>query len=361
MNSRNSNPVRSVHQLAKYFEAGLELIHVAVQRAYGYFHHYVIIANESDWKIALKIVQYTGGLSHFLTGSTAGEVEETFITLSQVEKEIRDGLYVITGSDYKTKATNFVEACSRYLMRLGERAYHLVYNNCEHLANYIMYGNPESKQIKNSDPLKKAAADTIDVAVNDGKSNIVKTAISRVGNDATSRYFIRKACEQVSKVASKEMILNTAEVAGTSDVARNIIKKTANNFNTLYSAKDMLCSETCCKVADKAGKSALNKTTLAYGGLTFAIETGFAFWQINNLRKLRNEGKIKDRDFKRETAKTVVTVPVASYLTVAGSAIGQTLCPVPVVGAFLGGLVGSFIGRIGASVVTGGIFDWWWK
>lgn len=75
---------------------------------------------------------------------------------------------------------------------------------------------------------------------------------------------------------------------------------------------------------------------------------------------MRNEVKIQVRDFKRETTKAVVTVPVVSASNVVGSVIGQAFSPVPYVGALLGGLAGNFVGRWGAGVVTGRIFDWWW-
>lgn len=321
----------------------------------------MILAEKSVWSSYLKIVQYTGGPSYFFTGSTCGKVEESFTRLNTVEEEILEGLYVISGATYPKSAMDFVNACARYLYRLGERAYHFVYNNCEHLANYIMNGKPKSEQIEQSGLLKKGLADTLDMGFNDGKSNIAKMAVATAGNTAAAYKFVRTASKQVLSAASGNTISNIGRVAGTSVFARNVIRYTASSYPANCSAQQMFCSQTCCEVAETAGKTALTKTAIATGLLTAVVETGFAVWQINSLRKMRNAGKIQDRDFKRETAKAVVTVPVVSASTVVGSVIGQALCPVPYVGAFLGGLAGNIIGRWGAGVVTGGIFDWWWS
>ncbi|XP_071167941.1 uncharacterized protein [Mytilus edulis] len=357
----DSKRVLSVDQLSKYFTRdGLQLIHVAAKRTLNYYHHYVILAKKSVWNSYLKIVQYTGGPAYYFTGSTCGEVEESITQLYTVEQEISKGLYVITGSSYPQSAMDFVNACARYLIRLGERAYHFAYNNCEHLAKFIMNGKPKSEQIEQSGSLKKGLADTLDMAFNDGKSNIAKTALATAGSTLAARKYVRTASKQVLSVSPGKANSNIGRVAGTTVVAHNLIKYTASRYPTSCSAQQMLCSELCCEVAETAGKTALKKTAVATGVLTVVVETGFAAWQINNLRNMRNAGKILDRDFKRETAKAVVTVPVVSAFTTAGSVIGQALCPVPYVGAFLGGLAGNVIGRWGAGVVTGRIFDWWW-
>lgn len=336
------------------------MIHVAVNRKDDYYHHYVILAKESVLDEYLKIVQYTVGVYHFLTGSSCGMVEELDIPITQVNEEIDEGLYVISGTNYPKSAKDFVKACARYLYRLGERAYHVVFNNCEHLANYIMNGDPESEQINKSDILEKASADTVDIIASDGKSNFVKSTIDSCGSAVAARQFLLAASKQVFSAASRIATSNTGLIAETSVVAKNLITYTAENIPACCPAEQMLCSETCCKVAETAGKNALKQTAIATGVLTVGVETGFAAWKIYKLRKMRNEGKIKERELKRETSKAIVTVPVASSLTVVGTVIGQALCPVPVVGVFVGAFVGNVIGRWGAAVVTGRIFDWWW-
>lgn len=333
------------------------MIHVAVKRRLPYYHHYVILAEKSVWNCYLKIVQYNGGPSYFFKGSTGGEIEEADITISQVETEICDGLYVITGTDYPTKAIDFVDACARYLIRLRERSYSVVYNNCEHLATYIMTGCVKSEQIEKSGRLKKAMADTMDITVNDGKSNFFNTAINTAGNTAASVGFVIMAGKQVVSAVSRGVISNSVHMAGTSYTAQNLISFTAQNFSTCCTTEQMLCSQTCCDIAEKAGTSALIKTGLVCGGLTLVTETGLAVWKIYKLNKMRKAGQIKKRDFIRETLKSILTVPVATALTVFGSVFGQIICPIPFLGACVGGFLGNILGRILAGVVTGMIFD----
>lgn len=336
------------------------MIHVAVKRGEYYYHHYVILANESVWNSYFKVVHYTAGSLHLSLGSTCGAVEKDQIQLSTVIKEISEGMYVISGTNYPKNAKDFDEAFSRYKDRCGERAYHVTYNNCEHMANYIMNGKPESEQIKNSSSWKKVFADTFDMLVSDGKENFVKTVIDSLGGTAAFKKFVLSACEKVFFAASQIAKSDHSKILDISSLAKQIICMTADYFSECCSAEQMLCSETCCEVAETAAKNVLKQTVVATGVITVGVETVFAAWQIYNLWKMRNAEKIQNRDFIRETTKTVVTVPVASSLTVIGTVIGHAICPMPVVGIFFGALAGNIIGRLGAGYVTGGIFDWFW-
>jgi hypothetical protein len=40
-------------------------------------------------------------------------------------------------------------AVNRALSRIGEKAYDLFYNNCEHFKNFVHYGKSKSKQVEN--------------------------------------------------------------------------------------------------------------------------------------------------------------------------------------------------------------------
>lgn len=131
--------------------------------------------------------------SYYVTGSTCGEVEESFTRLNTVDEEISEGLYVLNGSTYPKSAMDFVNACARYLYRLGERAYHCVYNNCEHLANCIINGKPKRDQSEQSGSLKKRLADTLDMGFNNEKRNIAKMAVATAGNTAAAYQFVRTA------------------------------------------------------------------------------------------------------------------------------------------------------------------------
>lgn len=317
----------------------------------------MILAEKSVWNSYLKIVQYTGGPSYYITGSTAGAVEETDIQISQVEKEISDGMYVITGANYPKDAVDFVNACSRYLMRLQERSYHVVFNNCEHLANHIMNGNAQSEQIDQSCTWKKAFAHIVDMLVNDGKSNFLRTAIETICSTLLARWFVHKASKQVLLVASKKATSNTGHLTGTLKFAHKVIVYVADNYPSDCTAEQMLCSQQCCDVAETAGNNAFFKTELITGGLTLALETTLSAWKIFKLNKMRKADIIKNREFYREILKAIVTVIMTPICIVAGGYIAETVFPVPFLGWFVGELVENLLDRLIVGVFTAIIID----
>lgn len=78
----------------------------------------------------------------------------------------------------------------------------------------------------------------------------------------------------------------------------------------------------------------------ATGGYTFTLFSIFRNKNVNTTKKFQQMGYI--------------TFDVASSLGTGliGAVVGQSLIPVPFLGAFVGGFVGSFIGEIGGKAIT---------
>lgn len=78
----------------------------------------------------------------------------------------------------------------------------------------------------------------------------------------------------------------------------------------------------------------------ATGGYTFTLFSIFSNKNVNTTKKFQQMGYI--------------TFDVASSLGTGliGAVVGQSLIPVPFLGAFIGGFVGSFIGEIGGKAIT---------
>jgi hypothetical protein len=78
----------------------------------------------------------------------------------------------------------------------------------------------------------------------------------------------------------------------------------------------------------------------ATGGYTFTLFSIFRNKNVNTAKKFQQMGYI--------------TFDVASSLGTGliGAVVGQSLIPVPFLGAFIGGFVGSFIGEIGGKAIT---------
>ena len=76
------------------------------------------------------------------------------------------------------------------------------------------------------------------------------------------------------------------------------------------------------------------------GGLTYTFYHTFRNRATSNLKKAKQMGKV--------TVTAVGSVGSA----VAGMMLGQTLMPVPFLGAFVGGLIGGFLGQTGTTLMN---------
>ncbi len=79
---------------------------------------------------------------------------------------------------------------------------------------------------------------------------------------------------------------------------------------------------------------------LATGGYTYTMFSIFSNKVVNKKKKFQQVGYL--------------TFDIASSFGtgVLGAVVGQTLIPIPFLGAFVGGFVGSFVGELGGKVIT---------
>ncbi len=76
------------------------------------------------------------------------------------------------------------------------------------------------------------------------------------------------------------------------------------------------------------------------GGLTYT------FYHTFNNKATSNKKKLK------QFSKTTVTAVGSVGSAVAGMMFGQTLIPIPFLGAFVGGVIGGFLGQTGSNLMT---------
>jgi len=122
-----------------YWSAGLTQepsigAHLATPRD-RYIHHGIYVGRA-------QVIHYAG----FSRGWQAGPVEE--VTL--VEFTFGRALSVIGHPDARYAAREIVQ---RARSRLGERAFHLLRNNCEHFCNWCIAGRHHSEQVEGLGPL----------------------------------------------------------------------------------------------------------------------------------------------------------------------------------------------------------------
>lgn len=103
--------------------------HVKVFRG-PYFHHGIYVRQG-------HVIQYSGVLS---SGKSNGKVEE--VTVSNFLK----GAKLRIVRHYDDREYSRTETVSRARKRLNDQNYNLVFNNCEHFANWCITGKKKSKQ-----------------------------------------------------------------------------------------------------------------------------------------------------------------------------------------------------------------------
>lgn len=102
--------------------------HVYVQRKF-YTHHGIWLGDD-------KVIHYTG---------EPGDVANAEIAVTTVDQFLKGG--VLKVRDYPSPFPP-AEIAARALLRLGEKNYHLLYNNCEHFAVWARLGQPKSAQVE---------------------------------------------------------------------------------------------------------------------------------------------------------------------------------------------------------------------
>lgn len=134
--------------------------HFAIQR-YGYFHHFIVA--DLNTRETNEIIEYAS-VSSELKGP--GKIQQNNISRNDISFHIQERkLFVIQAPNYPTTDEEIEKAKNRALKRLGENAYSLSCNNCEHFATYVLTGKATSEQIENLNWLEKMAIDTFQTVV----------------------------------------------------------------------------------------------------------------------------------------------------------------------------------------------------
>lgn len=105
---------------------------VVKKEMFGILDHYVIYLGKDDFGQHKFIANYTKGIQ-FLP-------ESDLLAFLKLYVPVRINKFV--GNEIQR-----YDAVRRALVRLNERAYNLILNNCEHFASWVQKGLPKSKQV----------------------------------------------------------------------------------------------------------------------------------------------------------------------------------------------------------------------
>lgn len=345
---------RLVTSIVEITECTNTFIHIAIKRSWGYFHHILI----NNWELAKKtIFEYTVQILHLLLKQ--GEVMEKEFELK--EKELKDeihakNVYIINAPDYPNTPDEKREARERLSRRVDEKAYALVNNNCEHLINHVLTGNPKSEQIKNAGAIKKFFIDSIDHCFINASKNVPKLLGSLL-SCIPVKCFIYLAIEAVKNEAKKSAVrVGAPIIKETFSRAAKYLSKTASKVL----GRDPSCllnSKSCMSVAEKASKRALRFTGVTTVLVTGTIEVVSTSFELATLKKQQEDGYITQDDYDREWYKKISGAVGATVGSVGLGVLGQALLPFPVLGYAIGNVVGNFCGRWLTSAFAGYCFD----
>jgi hypothetical protein len=89
-------------------------------------------------------VGYKNGFPNFIANITDGV---QLINNSKLEEFVAK--YEVVGVErFSGSTTQRKNAIRNAFSRIGEKAYNLVFNNCEHFKNWVLHGNSTSKQVE---------------------------------------------------------------------------------------------------------------------------------------------------------------------------------------------------------------------
>lgn len=144
---------RLVRSTKAFLRLSKGIAHFAVRRP-GYFHHFIV----TDWFDKEKeVFEYS---SWFI--GVDPEVLRSSLSKDDIGTNIENGnLYFIEKPDYPKTIKEKEKAIQRLLARVGETAYGVSYNNCEHFVSYILTSNAYSEQIEIARPLKLFMGDIV--------------------------------------------------------------------------------------------------------------------------------------------------------------------------------------------------------
>lgn len=331
-------------------------VHIAIKRYLGYYHHILV----NNWEEAKKtIFEYSITIHNLFNYGevTKKELNEKEICERELEKNIRDrNVYIIDAPDYPKTPQEIWEAIKRLFKRLKEKAYSAVNNNCEHVANYVLTGKPKSEQIQKASAIKKFVVDSFDTCIINGKSNMKKLLWSLV-SCIPVQCFIEVAKQAVINEAKKSAVRVGAPIINETftHFAEYLCKSASKTLGRDPSC--LLNSKPCMNVAEEASKKALKCTALTTVLVTGGIEVYYTTRELSELKQQQEKGLITEDDYDREWYKRVSGSVGATVGSVGLGVLGQTLCPVPVVGYAIGNAVGNFFGRWLTSAFAGFCFD----
>ena len=343
--------------IKEFYSLAESIAHFAVKKSLGYFHHFIIVSFNN---VKETVWEYFIGFSTWIKGG--GEVQKNDFEEKKedIEKDIKSGnMYVVEAPNYPKTDAEKEKANNRFVKRLGENAYNLACNNCEHLVSYILTGNPYSEQIRKAGKWIMCKVDAASVFINGAwhaRKWLSGCCIAIIPAERAMSAAVSTVVKEVNVVTAEALVKSCEVPVQAARATKTVCKRAAKHFEKC-SGNDILKRQKCVDIANKSSKEALKKTAKMALVTTGLVESVFAGYDVYLLKEQKREKLIDEHDYKRAVTTTITGAAGATFGSVGGGVLGQALCPIPGVGFFFGSWLGNFAGRAGASIAAGQIFD----
>ncbi|CAD5568827.1 lecithin retinol acyltransferase family protein [Escherichia coli] len=222
--------------------------HLSSDRS-GYTHHGIYVGNG-------KVIHYSG-LSN---GLSKGCICET--TLAEFVGG-KNEVTIITHSNADRIYTP-VKVVARARARLGEDAYNVIFNNCEHFATWCVTGKAESKQVKSKVKLASNASNAYNAFRAYQTYKTLKTA-KTVGGP-------------VLQMVTKTALAQGAAVSAGSSPLTSLVATASGTGMTTAALSGTAGSSAIAGIASSSVAAATAPVALAVGGVALAGYGVYKLW-----------------------------------------------------------------------------------
>ena len=300
------------------------------------------------------------------------EIVKTVVS-REVTKEIFSHAMYSNGQDVvstgvralsKKVVTGTTEKIGQEVVKTGievtkEVASHAMYSNGQ---DFVSTGVRALSKKAVTGTTEKIGQEVVKTGIEMTKQIAVETTV-KVGKETTKtgmNAVTKQAAVQAASNSGKEMV-TTGFRSAPKEVFKRSVTTTGQGVVTtgVRSTTRKFVTNTVSKTGKEVFKTGTRKTTKevvtkttsqvkqeATGvGLAcaIAIEGISVLYDINCAYKDKQAGKISQSEFENAVESRVVMGTANVTGSTVGAAIGQAVCPIPVVGGFVGGIAGSFI------------------
>ena len=339
-------PISSFHEIRRGD-------HFVTEGASGdrYYHHSLCIGHDEQHNP--KIIHYytTESLETIVSDGIIQEMVLPHKDFLKDEAELRKKAVKRIVWLPEVRRFSVDEVVRRACRRKGERHYNVTENNCESFVMWCLFDMNISLQVKAWHAVLQENANALRSAGLVGSKELFKAVIKS------------ESCKVSSELAFNSLKLSIMIRESLSASPKLLVSQSLmpHQFSKVNWGALEAIGNTAVKYSDASEKlGSLARQSSRVAGVGTLIQIVPAVYDTYQAYKQwtgdENERGGREK-FIWKAAETITASASSHGLGSVGAVVGQTFIPIPIVGAAVGGMVGSFSGHIIASKVLSSIYD----